>query len=1137
MNPSVQPSPSVTRQRGFSLIVTITLMLLLSVLAVGLLSLSSIALRSSSRTEAMATARANARLALSIAIGELQQEMGPDQRISAPHDAGDGSNGGRPHWTAVYDAWERTEGQREDPETREVTFRKFLVSGDGTATTSGPMVEILGAGTVGSSATEDQKVSVPLQDIRTDGTSGGIAWWISDEGTKAKVNAGPEPDLPAAFSQAGPLFDSQSPPHPDQKAVPELSDFDWEDGDRKRVLSTHQLELAAGLPSAGLGTSFHDTTVHSLGVLSNVRTGGLKNDLSNLLSRDTRGLIDMPVYLGDGRMNDFQISENGAVSNSRSLGRTTWDGGFDSSNQWGINLEELHLFHELYKEVEWSGGSPSLTMESTRERIVRDPFYLYHKPTFEGVQFIFSLSAISDPARSGKYKLQMHLDAMVAIANPNDVPLVFPPGLVFPFQLYNLPYELTLKITKSTGTIQKTSRPPTLQVFKGHVGGGTAGVPARGFRLEPGEAAVFGTSNASGFELNLDRGFAPDGGVALTTWNLQADNLDLGDRVDFEFKRMDSPGTYCNFWLGPRTNLGWQMGQSGISSANITSSFIDSYLPKSITPPQIRRVGDFRRPQPTLMLSFLRNVEKPSGVTPPDAFASRPWQLGEPAKIEKYFNANRFEIDRHALQSFATAEPMNYQFRTLAAGEGGRNIYVGGGRQPNLGGSFHHIHRRIPLSPPLSLGSFQNAIASGFCDHFSETSKRSAISANPLHVGGDPFPGDARALTGLVHGLPVISRAIGNSFAPPQLKANEVFRRGGSTTLALDANSSANIATDHSWMINTALWDSWFLSGMVNAPSSGWLDDPRSPQKQFEDLAKGTGRGRNPRLISHNTSDFDEVAKKLFSGGELQESAIYRLPAYLLVDGAFNVNSTSKNAWKALFASVREQELLTIGGSNETFNHPFGTLGYAANPATSGTEGDWSGLRDLDNSEIDSLAEAMVEEVKARGPFLSLADFVNRRPSADEEEHRAVGALQAAINSSGLNDDLASGQRESHEADFSSLGGAGIDNDPAPARSVGSPGYLSQADLLIPLGPQISVRSDTFVVRAYGEARDSSGKITARAWCEALLQRVPEYLDHEDEPWARDGWPRSSDELQATNATFGRRFVQKSFRWLHPSEV
>ena len=67
---------------GFSLVTTVMIMTLLALIALGLLSLSSVTLRSNTLLDAQTEARANARLALMLALGELQQQLGPDQRIS-----------------------------------------------------------------------------------------------------------------------------------------------------------------------------------------------------------------------------------------------------------------------------------------------------------------------------------------------------------------------------------------------------------------------------------------------------------------------------------------------------------------------------------------------------------------------------------------------------------------------------------------------------------------------------------------------------------------------------------------------------------------------------------------------------------------------------------------------------------------------------------------------------------------------------------------------------------------------------------------------------------------------------------------------------------------------------------------------
>ena len=71
------------------------------------------------------------------------------------------------------------------------------------------------------------------------------------------------------------------------------------------------------------------------------------------------------------------------------------------------------------------------------------------------------------------------------------------------------------------------------------------------------------------------------------------------------------------------------------------------------------------------------------------------------------------------------------------------------------------------------------------------------------------------------------------------------------------------------------------------------------------------------------------------------------------------------------------------------------------------------------------------------------------------------------------------------------------------------------------------------MIRGYGEARSADAQtVTARAWCEAVVQRVPEYVDALDAAHVAPTALRS-----ALNRAFGRRFVIKSFRWLPRAEI
>jgi hypothetical protein len=111
------------------------------------------------------------------------------------------------------------------------------------------------------------------------------------------------------------------------------------------------------------------------------------------------------------------------------------------------------------------------------------------------------------------------------------------------------------------------------------------------------------------------------------------------------------------------------------------------------------------------------------------------------------------------------------------------------------------------------------------------------------------------------------------------------------------------------------------------------------------------------------------------------------------------------------------------------------------------------------------------------------------------------------------------------------------------SRYAGIPGYVIQSDLLKPIANTLSVRDDTFRIRAYGDSLDKNGKVIARAWCEAIVQRVPEYCDQTNSPevparlMSEDGVFSKNSALTPTNRLFGRKFHVASFRWLNTSEI
>ena len=272
-----------------------------------------------------------------------------------------------------------------------------------------------------------------------------------------------------------------------------------------------------------------------------------------------------------------------------------------------------------------------------------------------------------------------------------------------------------------------------------------------------------------------------------------------------------------------------------------------------------------------------------------------------------------------------------------------------------------------------------------------------------------------------------------------------------------------------------------------------------------------------------------------------------------MMEGAFNINSTSVPAWKAMLASIHDSQALynslnkanstsaltalTATAAGEESRISRFRLPASKSAADGGDPADayWLGPREFSDAELQTLAENIVKQVRLRGPFLSMAEFVNRRLGSDEKAQR--GALQQAIDDSNLNQAIANAAGQGgagFEIPVAAVGTYKYANAAAGAGSSyqGAPGYLTQADLLNVLGNAATARSDTFTIRGYGEARDAAGKILARATCEAVVQRFPEWLD------PADPVETAPAELKSrTNKTFGRRFVITLFRWLNPHEI
>jgi hypothetical protein len=465
----------------------------------------------------------------------------------------------------------------------------------------------------------------------------------------------------------------------------------------------------------------------------------------------------------------------------------------------------------------------------------------------------------------------------------------------------------------------------------------------------------------------------------------------------------------------------------------------------------------------------------------------------------------------------------------------------------------------LPVKPLQSLASLQN------CDI------RATNPAPPFHYG-----------------------LIGNSDASPILPPDDAVGRWidqTRATVSRDMIPQSFLQYDDSYCLNHVLFDDWFVSSLAPRPADWAALRPStgneftwnsavmtSLQANWSSFAAGTTQLPNTCYQpASNAAQFDPAvtAGTAWQSTPLQPVAYLRVAASLRVPGQFNVNSTSVAAWRAMLGNLRSTSVPYVKPGNGSVtlaagvNNPLPrmSVSHEGPVSTGGNSGAALGFASLTDAQLDRLAVEMVKQVKLRGPFLSLSEFVNRQlalptntavtANDDPSLSGAIGAALKALELAGgatnpADRAQAIGKTTSKLSDFGGLTAklpmgdwvnsvSGNYSHPKAAEgssTFGLPGWPRQADVLERLAPVITVRDDTFIVRAMGTSPLFNGA-SGSVWCEAVYQRLPEYVDasvpaHEAPAGDVNGTLTAS---RRANAPLGRRMRLVSFRWLNSKEL
>jgi hypothetical protein len=1017
--------------------------------------------------------------------------------------------------------------------------------------------------------------------------TGHYAYWVGDEGIKAKITL----SNPYAAAGSGTPEKVFSQTLSQRNAGEAVSGFDAKDAgefvltqksaDMPKLLSTRTLSLLHNSFETSQKDRFHDITTCSFGLLTDTRWGGLKKDLTLAFeSPDTlfdagelaadfanSGERNTPGTGGGAETHDlgyvFAFERPSAASKYQTPDAANWSN--TASRKFrGPTWHYLRSYYRLYKDVDTdSSGTPSLKARPILPSALANssvnpnpvskthsiPYNFYRssdsdsdvftksknnnlyvfgttyplvnvlRPT--GYQVAPSLARIMFLYSIGREngRLAFYTNVFAVVYNPYNVSLRFrgfkinlegqplsigwrstdpanPSGPV-PDYYYNIDstskafseshnwYETTQKNSWETGSFGGVTQPwSCLSMIL--TADGTAS-PKADKVLAPGELALVSMGQSSPTDYThgqtAQQSWNVDSGMRMNTffkspnwttipvsdtsknWFVMRFNTSNGFTVNL-FQTPDDLSAASNSWSSSHTQDGL-LGTTPMPWYQLAA------------PPQYFFVGGAKDSDP-----YVTGAELDTGSNGKRKYAI--------AMVDCKLIPPAQDFAAAANGNPAAALPSAVYFKSTKALWEGEIREISGG----------NINDVVPDNDTATYRAYWGPgvdAATGFTQvPFLEVPRQPLVSLGQL----------GSLVCGLYGSDPLL--AIGNSYAHPMVDRANVYNLVSGRSYA-----------DLSYLMNESLWDSFYFSTLVPANTYGTAAQFQSAVQ--DNAAKLADSGQNFILPNSRLRFITGSAKT--PAAILGELSNHRKAASnLKIDGAFNVNSTSPEAWKAVLSGLRQQHVQysslagvpSLTGLKEAFfsrfAFPFGQDGDTP-------EEKWRGFVSLSAGQVSSLAEKLVEQVKSRGPFTSLGDFVNRRLATDESG--LEGPLQAAIDATGINARMAQGTP-------STPSGAPNPLHRAADKAAGIPGYLMQSDILKALGPSLSARSDTFLIRAYGDVQNkATGRTEGKAWCEAIVQRLPEPVQ-----------PSAANPLEpADPSLYGRRFVIVSFRYLGPDEI
>jgi Tfp pilus assembly protein PilX len=1103
--------PSQSR-RGFALLITITLLAFLVLLLVSLASLTRVETQVASNNQALSQARQNALLAFNLALGQLQKYVGPDQRVTARADILSVAPApGNALWTGVWGNSQPSsaisttgtllnwlvsgnEAATFDFSKTGATFGRITTTSAGIAktpaialTTTGPTptgVTLVGANSVGSAGAD--QVIAPLMSITVPASQ--LPGFDSTDSTATPIGryafwVGDE-GVKARANLVDPTVVSPV-------AHPPLQS--WATAQRTGIEATSligpnypindsSLKKALGLNQLSLVAS----TITRANVASRFHdiTFTSRSVLADVaaggLKKDlTNWLAATPAQLSALGVG-VAPQDTDLIFKPADLGAPA-----TIANEFGLPAWGLLRSFDATRYDGSTALAPQL-QTSTVQGIA---------PVVTYARLGFSISG----ALGGS--LNVHLHPVVVLWNPYNVPIA-----AASYQLgFNPGYNSSGRVIEfrsgsATGTVLGALLLDQASVTASAPASQTNGqyftFTVDTLTLEPGQSYVLSYNQGTN-SLSTSGLTTPDPSMVLSTGGTALTATTMAAPVYWIATQQNG----ANPWAGGGFEVTLRSTASGTPSASYQDIDTFSYH-------QMQNIGFGTpvMPSPTNLSSIGPLGSSPQFVMTTEALMARSPQtfqnrwiaqqnlrapISTRTQFESWFYNSSYGGSN---SSYGSAVTNSVSTPVFAGGNASAGLQVQGGTANPL-----VLAEILPAGLPLmSLGQLQNANLSLL----------------------DIYPANAVANSHPNHRL-----------APDQVVRSTSGLAGGTTSHPVTLR--IRYVYDISYGLNRALWDQYFFSSVPSALTQANIDDG------------------SYQLPNSRHTFYRDNAATLVPGDLVGAPAFSTAAAHLLLDGGFNINSTSAEAWAAVLGSLNQLAYNPVsGGAGPALAFPFSRF---VKPK-GGSSDAWTGYRTLTQPQITQLATNIVAEIKTRGPFLSLADFVNRRLVTGPAGTK--GALQAALDAtatgSGATNPSSAAASTAYPAVPSTqppdyyyvdqMRGGTANTSPYGTLAAFAPGMVSQADILSTLGATLTARSDTFSIRTYGEVLNPvTGASEGKAWAEAVVQRLPDYVDPSDASLlAANGGTGAATPPAATgtaNQTYGRRFGVVSFRWLTPNDI